>query len=198
MPIKIKPALFVFLLLWFVSLQSTKAAVVNDLYDAKIAVDDQSQQTQTNAFRLAFKQVLIKVRGNDDLLSDQKIKNVMTKATRFVRSYSYDVEDSQLYLVISFDPQRLENIIRDAGFPVWDKRRPDSIIWLAIQPSDVSSRQIARQIDYPQIYKQLSLGAAQRGINLLFPVWDLDDIQNLGVYDIWGSFSTQINRASER
>lgn len=198
MLIKIKPVLLVFLLLWFVSLQTTKAAAIVDLYDVKIAVGDQSQQTQTDAFRLAFKKVLIKVRGNDDLLSDQKIKSAMTKATQFVRSYSYDVEGSQLYLVISFDPQRLENIIRNAGFPVWDKRRPDSIIWLAIQPYDVSSRQIARQIDYLEIYQQLSLRAAQRGINLLFPVWDLDDIQNLGVYDIWGGFSTQITLASER
>ena len=198
MPIKINPVLLVLLLVSLISWQGAKAADIHDLYDAKIAVHDQSQRTQNNAFSLALKQVLIKVRGNNDLLSNQKIKGAMTKATRFVRSYSYDKQESQLYLVISFDPQRVENVIRSAGFPVWDKRRPDSIIWLAIQPSDDSIRQIATQTKYSEIYQQLSERAALRGITLMFPLWDLDDIQTLGVYDIWGGFSAQLSQASER
>ena len=192
MPIKINPVLLVLLLVSLISWQGAKAADIHDLYDAKIAVHDQSQRTQNNAFSLALKQVLIKVRGNNDLLSNQKIKGAMTKATRFVRSYSYDKQESQLYLVISFDPQRVENVIRSAGFPVWDKRRPDSIIWLAIQPSDDSIRQIATQTKYSEIYQQLSERAALRGITLMFPLWDLDDIQTLGVYDIWGGFSERV------
>jgi hypothetical protein len=198
MPIKINPVLLVFLFVWLVSWQSVKAAVVDDLYDAKIAVNDQSQMAQNNGFSLALKQVLVKVRGNSDLLANPKIKSALTKATRFVRSYSYEKQESQLYLVISFDPQRVENVIRNAGFPVWDKRRPDSLIWLAIKSPDNSARQIATLTKYSEIYKKLSLRAAQRGIRLLFPLWDLDDIQTLGVYDIWGGFSSQISKASER
>jgi hypothetical protein len=198
MPINIHSVLLVFLLICLVSWQSVNAAVIDDLYDAKIPVDNQSEKTQNNAFSLALKQVLVKVRGNNDLLTDQKIKRAITKATRFVRSYSYDKQESQLYLVINFDPQRVENVIRNAGFPVWDKRRPDTLIWLAIKSSDDSERKIARPIEYADIYQQMSLRAAQRGITLMFPVWDLDDIQSLGVYDIWGGFSAQISQASER
>ena len=198
MPIKIHPVILVFLLMWILTWQTVNAAVIDDLYDAKIPVNNQSEQTQNNAFSLAFKQVLIKARGNDDLLTDQKIKYAITRATRFVRSYSYEKQQSQLYLVVNFDPQRVESVIRSAGFPVWDKRRPDSLIWLAIKSSDNSDRRIARPSEYSDIYQQLSLRAAQRGITLMFPVWDLDDIQNLGVYDIWGGFSAQISLASER
>ncbi|WP_339725135.1 DUF2066 domain-containing protein [uncultured Paraglaciecola sp.] len=198
MPIKINPVLLVLLLVWLVSWQNVKAAVIEDLYDAKIAVDNQSQTTQNNAFSLALKQVLVKVRGNTDLLSNQKIRSALTKATRFVRSYSYEKVESQLFLVISFDPQRVENAIRNAGFPVWDKRRPDSLIWLAIQTSGDSPRQMATHAEFSDIYQQLKVRAAQRGISLMFPLWDLDDIQTLRVYDIWGGFSTQISKASER
>ena len=198
MPIKTHPVILAFLLMWIVSWQSVNAAVIDDLYDAKIPVNNQSEQTQINAFSLALKQVLIKVRGNNDLLTDQKIKHAISRATRFVRSYSYDKQQSQLYLVVSFDPQRVKSVIRRAGFPVWDKRRPDSLIWLAIESSDDSVRKIARPAEYAEIYQQLSIRAAQRGITLMFPVWDLDDIQNLGVYDIWGGFSAQISQASER
>ena len=198
MPIKIKPVLLVFLVLCILSWQSLNAAVIDDLYDAQIAVADQSEQTQNKAFSLALQQVLIKVRGKDDLLTDQKIKKAITKATRFVRSYSYDIKGSQLYLRISFDPQRVESIVRGAGFPVWDRRRPDSLIWLAIQPSDDSARQTMGQVEYIEIYRQLSLRAEQRGITLMFPLWDLDDVQSLSVFDIWGGFIAQITQASER
>jgi hypothetical protein len=198
MPIKTHSVILAFLLMWILSWQSVNAAVIDDLYDAKIPVIDQSEQTQNNAFSLALKQVLIKVRGNNDLLTDQKIKNAIRRATRFVRSYSYEKQQTQLYLGVSFDPQQVESVIRSAGFPVWDKRRPDTLIWLAIKSSDNSDRKIARPSEYADIYQQLSLRAAQRGITLMFPVWDLDDIQNLGVYDIWGGFSAQISQASDR
>lgn len=198
MPIKIHSVISAFLLMWLASWQGVDAAVIDDLYDAKIPVDNQSEQTQSNAFSLALKQVLVKVRGNNDLLTDQKIKKAITRATRFVRSYRYDKQESQLSLVISFDPQRVEDIIRNAGFPVWDKRRPNTLIWLAIKSSSDSERKIARPIEYADIYQHMTLRAAQRGIMLMFPVWDLDDIQDLGIYDIWGGFSAQISHASER
>lgn len=198
MPIKTHVALFSFFLMWLLSWQNVNAAVIDDLYDAKIAVYDQSEQTQNNAFSLALKQVFVKVRGNNDLLSNQKIISAVKRPTRFIRSYSYDKQGSQLYLIINFEPQRVVNVIRSSGFPVWDKRRPDSLIWLAIKPSDDSVRQIATPSEFVEIYQQLRLRAAQRGIRLLFPLWDLSDVQNLGVYDIWGGFSTQISQASER
>ncbi|MEP1445785.1 MAG: DUF2066 domain-containing protein [Paraglaciecola sp.] len=198
MPIKINPVLLVFVFVWILGWQSAKAAVIDDLYDAKIAVDNQSQLTQSKAFRLALEQVLLKVRGNSDLLSNAKIRNSLSKATRFVRSYSYEKSGSQLFLVISFDPQRVANVIRSSGFPVWDKRRPDTLVWLAIQSPDGSDRHIANSTHYPEFYQQLSTRAAQRGITLVYPLWDLDDIQTLSVYDIWGGFSSQIAKASER
>lgn len=198
MPIKLNPVLLVIILAWLICWQSVNAAVIDDLYDAKIAVDEQSEWTQNNAFSLALKQVLIKVRGNSDLLTSPKIKSALTKATRFVRSYSYNKQESQLYLVISFDPKPVESVIRSAGFSVWDKRRPDTLIWLTIKSSADADRQIATPTEYPEIYQQLAIKAEQRGISLMFPLWDLNDIQNLGVYDIWGGFSQQISNASER
>jgi len=198
MPIKVNSVILALLVVWLGVMQSVEAAVIHDLYDANIAMDDQSQQSQNKAFSLALKQVLIKVRGNNDLLTSPKIKSAINKATRFVRSYSYDKQGSQLYLGISFDPQRVENVIRSAGFPVWDKRRPDSLIWLVIQSPVDSARHIATPTEYSEIYQKLSERAAQRGITLSFPLWDIGDMQSLGVYDIWGGFSTQIAQASER
>jgi hypothetical protein len=196
MPDKAQPLLLLVMAYMIFCCQFVSAAVIDDLYDAKIAVANQSEKLQQQGFALALKQVLVKVRGNDDILNDQQIKRAITRATRLVRSYQYDQLDSQLYLVVNFDPQRVETVIRNAGFPIWDKRRPDSLVWLAIDNGH--TRETANQLQYPDIYAQFKEDAARRGIALIFPLWDLDDIQALDIYDIWGGFSNQINQASER
>lgn len=198
MSIKSAPVLLMVLLVWLLSWQGVKAAVIHDLYDAKVAVDNQSEQAQNNAFKLALEQVLFKVRGKEDLLADAKVKRALTKATRFVRSYSYDKEDSQLYLAVSFDPQRVEEVVRSAGFPVWGIRRPDSLIWLTIMTVDDSAKKIASENDYPEMYQALHARSKQRGITLTFPLWDLMDRQALDAFDIWGGFSSRVSAASER
>lgn len=198
MPMKLNTVIVLLLLVLFCNLNSANAQVIEDLYDAEIAVQNQSATSQKQAFTAALQQVFVKVRGNRDLLSNQQVKKALKKATSFVRSYSYEIQDSQLYLVINFDPQRVQTSIRNAGFPVWDKRRPETIVWLAIQSPDGTKRKIATAIEFPDIFQQLSLTAAERGISLMFPLWDLDDIQRLNVFDIWGGFSNQISAASER
>ncbi len=175
-----------------------QASVIDDLYQAKIAVEDQSEQTQNQAFSVALKQVLLKVRGKSDLLANRDINKMIRRATPFVRSYRYDIEAAQLYLVISFDQTRVDRAIRDAGFPIWDKRRPDTLVWLAIQPSEQAAKSIARVAEYSELYQQLTQTAKARGIRLIFPLWDINDLQNIDLYDIWGGFSQQIKQASER
>lgn len=181
-------------------LLSTYAAVIDDLFDAKVAVLDQSDKNKQKAFLKGLKQVLVKVRGSDDLLKNTQVRKGMSRVQHFVRSYQYE-QEQQLIISIRFDQERIENLIRTAGFPIWDKRRPDSLIWLAIElPSKngLTSRQLITKEERPDIYETLTLQAAMRGIRLVFPLWDLEDRQRLSVYDIWGSFSQQISLASER
>ncbi|MGS2719945.1 DUF2066 domain-containing protein [Paraglaciecola aestuariivivens] len=179
-------------------MSSVQASIIDDLYQAKIAVEDQSERTQQQAFSVALRAVLVKVRGNPDLLKHADIKRMINNPKPYVRSYRYDIEAAQLFVVINFDQTRVDAAIRDANFPIWDKRRPDTLVWMAIQPSMQDNKKIARVADYAEIYQQFSDVAKTRGIRLIFPLWDIDDLQNLDVYDIWGEFSRPIKLASER
>ncbi|WP_428982786.1 DUF2066 domain-containing protein [Paraglaciecola aquimarina] len=140
----------------------------------------------------------MKVRGKADLLKNATIRKGMSGVTRLVKSYRYENDEGQLYLLINFDRERVEQLIRKAGFPIWDKTRADSLVWMAIQTTDRQSRTITTADSHPPLFRQLELRAKTRGIQLVYPLWDLDDVQNLTVYDIWGGFSQQIMRASER
>jgi hypothetical protein len=175
-----------------------QSAVINDLYEAKIAVEDQSLSKQKIAIRQALREVLVKVRGNKDILdSPQIIKNI-SQASSYLRSYRYDEIERNLYIQLSFDAQSVEKMIRLAGFPVWDKRRPDTIVWLAVEDSVGFERRIVTADTDSALLEILSEGAKKRGIELIQPLWDLDDRQTLDLYDIWGGFTQQVIEASRR
>ena len=89
-------------------------------------------------------------------------------------------------------------MIRLAGFPVWDKRRPDTIVWLAVEDSVGFERRIVTADTDSALLEILSEGAKKRGIELIQPLWDLDDRQTLDLYDIWGGFTQQVIEASRR
>jgi len=173
------------------------AAIIDDLYDAKVAVVDQSEASQNAAIKQALKQVFIKVSGSQELLKQAHISKSLAKASTLIRLYTYERIQNQLYLVVNFDQDKVQTAIRTAGFPVWDKRRPDTILWLAIEPAR-QDKQLLNNETQADLVKRLKEQAQKRGIKIVLPVWDLNDIQMVDVYDIWGGFIQKISLASER
>lgn len=178
-------------------LSSVSAAIIEDLYDAKVAVSDQAEATQNKAIKQALKQVFVKVSGSEGLLSDANIVKQINKASTLMRSYTYERDKNQLYLVVNFDQQKIQDSLRSAGFAVWDKRRPDTLLWLAIENKQLN-KQIVSLETQADFVKRLVDQAQVRGIKVVLPLWDLNDLEKVTVYDIWGGFSQQMLLASER
>ncbi|KXI28916.1 DUF2066 domain-containing protein [Paraglaciecola hydrolytica] len=185
-----------FVLLALIS-NRVSAAIIEDLYDAKVAVVDQSEASQNAAIKQGLKQVFVKVSGSQDLLKHTHITKSLTKASTLIRLYTYEKVQNQLYMVVNFDQEKVQNAIMTAGFPVWDKRRPETILWLAIEPMQ-QDKQLLNQETQPDLVKRMREQAQKRGIKVVLPVWDLNDVQAVDVYDIWGGFIQQMLLASER
>jgi uncharacterized protein len=184
-------------LVLFSLMSSVSAAIIEDLYDAKVAVNDQAEATQNKAIKQALKQVFVKVSGSETLLSDAKILKQLNNASTLIRSYTYEKNKGQLFLVVNFDQDKVQNVLRTAGFAVWDKRRPDTILWLAIENKQ-QNKHIVSQETEADFAKRLVSQAQVRGIKITLPLWDLNDVQTVSLYDIWGGFSQQILLAGER
>ncbi|MFQ3236651.1 MAG: hypothetical protein ACI9C4_002224 [Paraglaciecola sp.] len=174
------------------------ASVMHDLYEARVAIPDQTLKSQTVAVRNGFKQVVVKVSGTKQLLTSEQIAREVKRAKDFISTYRFEQSNEQLYFVVSFDAQRLEKMIRDAGFPIWDKRRPDTILWFTIQDPLSGKRQLVTESDYPQFVAQTNETAVTRGIKVVHPLLDLEDLQQVSSYDVWGGFVHQLAQASER
>jgi hypothetical protein len=174
------------------------ASVMHDLYEARVAISDQTLKSQEVAVRNGFKQVLIKVSGTKQLLASEQIEQKIKRAKDFIHTYRFEKSNEQLYFVVSFDSQRLDKMIRDAGFPIWDKRRPDTILWFVVKDPSSGHRQLVTEFDYPELLAQTYVAAATRGIQVVNPLLDLDDLQQINSYDVWGGFVQRLAQASER
>lgn len=175
-----------------------QASVVDGLYEARVEISDQLNRSRKKAETAAFKKVLVKVTGTKSVLKNPLVTQEFNKAANYLRSYSYDNDQNVLYYSAEFDRQRIERLITQNGFPLWDSRRPDTIIWLAQQQSDNAERQILSETNNIETSDIILNTAKDRGINVSLPLVDLTDMQALSIYDVWGGFSNVIKVASER
>ena len=183
--------------LYWVAL-TLQAAMVPNLYDARVPIAQQSPKAQQQASRDAMRQVLVKVRGNRDILDSQIIRNKVDDAQSFIRQYRFDNREGQSYFVATFDNERIDELVRSAGFPVWGSRRPSSLLWLAVENPQNGERSLLSEQSNSDHRKQILDTVQMRGIAVHLPILDLDDLSKIGVYDVWGRFIDSVVDASSR
>jgi hypothetical protein len=183
------------------------AVEVSTLYTAQVPLDEEQDDSQALAYEMALAQVLLRVSGSE-LSADPDLVALM-----FPDPPSYVVqfrpgEDNTLW--VSFDGEAIERTLRQAGQTVWDSDRPLTLVWLAVDwgqgereiisaTDPERSRDEARSIDRNRQLRQRVLDIAERrGLPIVFPLLDTEDLVNLSFSDLWGGFSEQILLASGR
>ena len=203
MPVKI---LYPFILFLFL-LSDSQAAIVPNLYDFEVDVADQSEQGRRQGISNAMKGVLIKLTGDREIINRAAVIDIVREAERFIRQYEYrqmSVEDPEnpdnperrLRLWVRFNKTALQSRLRDYGISQWGQERPTTLAWLVIQ--DETGRNFVSQDSYPDIIEQLNIQASQRGIQLIYPLLDLEDTLQVKTSDVWVGFNDIVILASER
>jgi len=186
---------------------AASAAVMHDLYDAEVPVDDQGEQQRAQAEHTAMNQVLIKVTGDSEITTNPKVDDLLGHAQKYVQRFSYRTVAAappegapaavlRQMLLVHFDPKAVLGFLREAGIPVWGQTRPTVLVWLAVE-EDGERYLVAgdRSQDLQQLIRQ---EAARRGLRVFLPLYDLEDQQVMGVADVWGNFQQVIAQASQR
>ena len=194
---------------------AARAAPVQGLYEAEVPVSDQSEAARAPALRAALAQVLVKVSGLPAAAKAPGLAAVLKVPARRVQQYRYESaapepvapdavagEQSapppapQLMLWARFDPAALDRALTDAGLPIWKNDRPLVLVWAAVQNG--GQRMLAGPDLMPDLYDQLRRQAQRRGIPLLFPLLDLQDVAHLQPGEVWAGFQEPIMEASQR
>lgn len=178
---------------------SVSAIEVQDLYQDSVIISNQSRQARTTAQRDVFRKVLIKVSGSRKVLEHTEIKTAVNRVNRYLNQYRFSRNvQNQAVIEASFDEGKVNRLLRVNGLPIWGKRRPSILLWMAAEHIDTQNRQAISKDLYPQQLQLIEQLSKDRGLPIILPLYDLQDNKAVSVSDIWGYFFDHIKQSSSR
>ena len=186
-------------LLWMVA--SLAGAVVSQqLFESEVVVQSQAPAERSAAMKSALEEVLVRVAGQDSVLTTGPAMALLQKPSRLVQQYRYftvpDSEPPILKLWVRFDGDAIRQSLQQQGLAYWGAERPDTLLWLAVE--DRGKRYVVSADDNSDVHEQIVQAAKQRGVPILFPLMDLEDQSQARFSDIWGGFFEHVLTASKR
>jgi hypothetical protein len=179
------------------------AARVDNLYSATVSLSATASKPLNDAFARALGQVLVKVTGLPEAGRDAARAGLLPDPASLVQQYS---RLSNNRLSAQFDARAIRAALDLAGLPVWGENRPLVAIWLAVDSgggqrvilSDGSASS-ARNVDKVDVLRAgLAQAADERGLPVVLPLVDAEDLGSISFADIWGNFRGPVTQASQR
>ena len=183
------------------------AIEMEDLYTVEVPTDPNDPDGQNAAYERALREVLIRMTGSEAAAESEELAGIFPNPAQYVLQYGRGDDNS---LVVSLDGPAIEALLRRAGFPVWETDRPLTLVWLAVDwgmgereivgADDAdSSPAAARSIDRNRLLRErVQATARRRGVPVLFPLLDTEDLESVSFSDIWGGFDDALLAASRR
>ena len=195
------------IVLFAVAILPAAAVEVTAVYTAQVALDEEEDDPRSAAYREALEIVLLRVSGSELAADPELIDLLFPNPASYVVQFRPGDEET---LWVSFDGEAVENALRQAGQTIWDSDRPLTLVWLAVDWGE-GEREIvgaddpefvedaARSIDRYRLLRERVLDTAERrGLPIIFPLLDTDDLQAVSFSDIWGGFDEPLLAASGR
>ena len=182
------------------------ALEMTSLYSVEVPFDPEDPERK-NAYRTALSQVLIRVTGTTAAAESPQLAELFPNPARYVSQYRSGPDNS---VIVSLDGAAIETVLRQAGATVWGSERPLTLMWLAVDWGQGEREIVAaddaqrlpgasRSIDRNRLLRErVQEIAALRGVPVVFPLLDTEDLQNLSFSDIWGGFDDRLLGASLR
>lgn len=172
------------------------AQEVKDLYSARIVVPSQSEAQRLKVLPQALEQVLIKVSGNTDIGQVDKIQEVLHHPENYLDNYTYETPHDKLLLLAQFNPEQLKSLLRHTGQTVWGDDRPLTMVWLVVD--DGEQKEFVGSDSQTDVIKEMTQLGQSRGLPIMFPLLDLQDMGQVSVNDVLAPFPWKIHQASKR
>ena len=197
------------------------AVEVENLYQAQVPVADQSNKARWKAVLNGFKEVVVRRSGSQQALSAPEVQQAYSKVTAYLQRYEYaenpalveylaqqklataQPADKQLpqplpfVILLDFEPRLIDQLIQEAGMPIWGSNRPITLLWLAVEQG--LDRQLLKENDSLEEHiESMKAQAQRRGVPIFYPLMDLEDQLSVSLSDVWGRFTGPVVEASVR
>ena len=161
----------------------SNATIVPKLNWGHVLVTNRSNKTLQNAIPQAMQQVLIKNSGQVDVAAMPNIQQFLTGANKLMLRYYYSAHPktpaTPWQLNVEFDRKSIEKYLLDSGLSLWSADRPITLAFIYI--NDGKTTQVLNNDDAPLQAQYMQQIANQRGVPLMWPMYDVQDQQNINI-----------------
>ncbi len=167
------------------------AAQVTDLYQGKAPTSGDMTAAQSQALR----DVLVKVTGKRDILTQPDVVKALAAPADYVQQYSYQDIGSVKFLKADFNVAKVNALVGQSKFALLGPVRPQVAIWLVV---DEGERRILPDQSGDGWSEALRAQTQAMGLPVSLPLMDLDDNMAVNATDVWGRFADPVLKASQR
>jgi len=164
---------------------------------AEVLVADQTDRARQAATAEGINQVLSRLTGDPAIADTAIAAEFRDQADSYLQGFSYRRgEDDDLFLVARYDIRGLREALVAADIPIWPPRPPTVLAWVSVD--DGEAPRMLQAGDNEDLGDQLAQAAADLGLQVLFPIMDLQDMGAISHADIAAGFVDPVINASGR
>ncbi|WP_447835146.1 DUF2066 domain-containing protein [Aeromonas salmonicida] len=167
------------------------AAQVTDLYQGKAPTSGDMVAAQSQALG----DVLVKVTGKRDILTQPDVVKALAAPGDYVQHYGYQDVGPVKFLKADFNVAKVNALISQSKFALLGPARPQMALWLVINEGE---RRILPDQSGDGWASALRTQSQAMGLPVSIPLMDLDDNMAVNATDVWGRFAAPILQASQR
>ncbi|TQQ51876.1 DUF2066 domain-containing protein [Vibrio cholerae] len=167
-----------------------------NLYQAEVAVDPQQSNADAAARVRGMEEVIVRATGSQDALKNDAVQKALRQSNQYITQISTQQEGAQSVMRLQFSAQHIRSLLSQAQLPFWPESRSNLLVWL-VEEANYDRNVSWEHADTP-LLNQMKARARVRGLPLMVPVGDFDDVTGVQVSDLWGGFINPISVASQR
>ncbi len=182
-------------------------------YVATVSVKSQTEDDRLLGFRAALSQVVNQVSGNRGMAYQLKVSG-MTNLYPYIQRYYYQAaseetgEDEETLdnivkktqrLVVQFDPLSVDNLIKTASLPATPAvavHLTPVLLWLSV--NEKGKAWLLSDDGENPLAKQVKFMGKNKNLDIMVPMFDLDDVNALSVSEVDKMNISSISQASAR
>ncbi|MDG1462940.1 MAG: DUF2066 domain-containing protein [Gammaproteobacteria bacterium] len=178
-----------------------QAARVQGLYSAEVELAANTANARSAAFSQALAEVLVKVTGQNAVVERQR--ELFPNASQFIQQYR-NLDAGRIW--VQFDERAVREVLDTATLPVWGAERPAVVVWMVIDEGQgqrsilgTADNSIISNVGNTDAYRKILIERANaRGLPIILPLLDAEDLSQVSAADIWGGFGDVTLAASKR
>jgi hypothetical protein len=171
------------------------------LFEVAVPVPSDSTADRRQAESEALLEALSRLTGLKEVPNSPTVQSALGQPNRYYFSFSYETRpdpqgDPMRLVRFRFSEDALRQLAVRAGLPVWSSRRPLLVAWIVVEEGGERTM-LSADSDHAA-RRALAERAEHRGLPVTFPLMDLEEQMRVSPVAVWGGFTDDVVRASER